>query len=469
MSESVPTSTPTAVERVARWMGLIALVAALGAMFLRSQATHAPTTQSQSVRIDARRIDVAGEIARDVARAIVTRSHRPSSGLVATLVVLPSRATRAVLGAALDGGVPLRWIDSTGVRAMAVQTHIEVTPQPSVLIAAGASARANALTATTALTVRDIGGVIDSAHSRDPALSLRIARVRAPMRATFSVGGSVRSVATMRVPSAPRVRGVLLFAQPGWEAKFTTAALEESGWQVDGELSLAPQARMRIGTPTNADTSHYAAVIVLDSGVVSSRVLDAFLAQGGGVVIAGDALRDPALARVAGVRIVGQRNPIAGALLTDTPKRGLAEFQLVATSPAIDIEHEGAATTVFATRRGIGRVVASGYRAMWHWRMEGADASTADHRRWWNGLVGAVAAATDTSELSARTIATFDGLPGDAAPVADLLAQLGPAMRDDARIPRASRDFWPSAWLLIIIAMTALLTEWALRRLRGAP
>ena len=469
MSVPATVATPPMLERLARGVGLIALVVALGAMLWPTVDSLRANTLSSLRRIDAQREDSASAVARELALAIVAQGSQRTPGRVAALFALPSQATRAVLGAALDGGVPLRWIDSTGVRALAVHASVEATPQPSVVIVAGVSATSTSSNASAALTLRDVGGVIDSAYSREPALSVRVARLRAPLRATYSSHGAVRNVVAVHVPSALRVRGVLLYAQPGWDAKFTTAALEESGWHVDGALSVAPNTRMRVGTPKSADTSHSAAGLVLDSGVVTSRVLEAFVAQGGGVVIAGDALRDPSLSHLANVRIVGLRNPLAGALLTSTPKRGLSELQLVSTSPAVTMEREGVTSTVFATRRGVGRVVASGYRNTWHWRMEGTDASLDDHRRWWNGLVGAIAAATDTSNASVRAVAERDALPGDAAPMADLVARLGPASHDDLNISGTSRSYWPPSWLLITIAMLALIIEWALRRLRGAP
>ncbi len=392
-----------------------------------------------------------------------------TTGVVARLATVPSHDVRAVLAAARDAGIRLHWVDSTGVHAMAAQAMIDATPQPSVMLAAAATPSAQRSSVSDALTVRDVGGVLDSMRAPNPAITLRATRVRSPVRAVYASGGSVRAMATLAIPSAPRVRGVLLFAHPGWDAKFTTAALEESGWHVDGALSLAPKARMNIGAPTIADTSHYSAVVVLDSGVVASRVLETFLAQGGGVVIAGDALQDHALARIAGVRTNGQRTPIAGALLTDTPKRGLSTIRLIATAPAVVLERDVGAVSVLVARRGIGRVIASGYRAMWHWRMEGADASIDDHRRWWNGVVGAVAAATDTSVAGARDASTVHVWPGDAAPVADLIARLGPAVRDSAALVDSSRSMMPPTWLILTVAMCALLIEWALRRLRGAP
>ena len=158
---------------------------------------------------------------------------------------------------------------------------------------------------------------------------------------------------------------------------------------------------------------------------------------------------------------------MAGALLTDLPRRGLSALHLAATRPALTLERDGERPVVLVARRGAGRVLVAGYRATWRWRMEGRDESADDHRRWWDGLVGDVAYAAVTNDASRGEVDRH--WPGDAAPVADLVARLGPPSTATSTPADARAGALPSPWLLFVIALVALLAEWALRRLRGAP
>ena len=384
--------------------------------------------------------------------------------LVVQMQVVPSDTVRAILGAAAAAGVPVSWLDSTAARALAIDARASASPQSfTVIDAAGVTDRSRA----TALVVRDDGGVLDSISLDPEVLRVRAARVRGDLRATLMRDGERVASARVSAPDSMRVGRVLLFAQPGWEAKFVTAALEESGWMVDGSLAVSPKARIRTGTPGPADTSRYAAVVVLDSGTTNARELRRFIAQGGGLVIAGNAARDPSLAAVASMRVAGNRPALPGALLTDQPRRGLAALHLDGSASSLTLERDGVQPVVVVQRQGIGRVLASGYQATWHWRMEGRDESAEDHRQWWDGLVGAVAHATLVRDSA--VVAPSSRWPGDAAPVADLVARLGPPSANIADIAAARPVFLPAAWLLYIIAVAALLAEWALRRLRGAP
>jgi hypothetical protein len=183
-------------------------------------------------------------------------------------------------------------------------------------------------------------------------------------------------------------------------------------------------------------------------------------------VIAGDALRDVTLSSVGG-RIAEERAPIAGALLTDEPRRGLAAFHLAAGPTSLTLEREGDDAVVVVARQRVGRVLASGYRGTWHWRMEGRDESADAHRRWWSDLVGVVAfAPAPDDSASAAPVSRW---PGDAAPIADLVARLGPASAVDTLPALRATGAWPPLRLLFVVAVVALLVEWALRRLRGAP
>ena len=481
---AVGASTPRR-ERVLRLLGLLALSGALVLSVALQWPRSGETEASRTLRVDASSVDSADRFAREVAAGIVDASLASasvSSGIVrrdammqATFTVVPDGASRAVLGAAIDAGVSLAWRDSTHVHAMAFDVMSRKTAQPaSILSANGAMDSTNGV---PALVLRDGGGVLDSMAGATPSLQVSARRVRPPVRMQLLRAGVVVATAIAPVPAPPPVRSVLLYAQPGWEAKFVGAALEESGWVVDGSLTISPKARVQLGTPTLPDTARYSAVVVLDSGLVSARALSRFVSQGGGVVLAGEALRDPTFAPLTSTRIASERPVLAGALLTEQPRRGLSAYRLVeragGSSTAVVLERDGTAALIMAVRRGSGRVLASGYRATWRWRMEGADESADDHRRWWTMLLGAVAFAPDTSTgATARASASTAGLPGDAAPKADLTARLGPAESAVAPSPSAtvsSSRVLPPLWLLFVIAMLAFLAEWSLRRRRGLP
>jgi hypothetical protein len=285
-------------------------------------------------------------------------------------------------------------------------------------------------------------------------------------------------VARVAVATPPFARRVMLMAQPGWESKFTAAALEEAGWHVDGSYRVAPRTAVTLGAPARLDTSRYAVVVLLDSMSLDVAALTRFVQQGGGLVLGGDALRIPALAPISPVRATSTRGAVAGALLTATPSRGLEAWELVAKRGAFVVradasDHGHAEPVLVAHRVEAGRVVASAYRNSWRWRMEGTDDGAAEHRAWWGGVL---ALAAGVPPAVADSLA--DAYPGDAAPYADLVARSGRAVRvDRAGVPDAvpARTAFDtvldrlrsSSGLLFMVIALALLGEWTSRRLRG--
>ena len=196
----------------------------------------------------------------------------------------------------------------------------------------------------------------------------------------------------------PDLRRVMLMAQPGWESKFTAAALEEAGWHVDGSYRVSPRTSVTLGAPARLDTARYAVVVLLDSMSVDAVGITRFVQQGGGLVLSGDALRIPALASISPVRATSGRGAVAGALLTETPRRGLDAWELVANRGASVVQsdpsdHGHVEPVLVAQRIGAGRVVASAYRNSWRWRMEGTDDGAAEHRAWWGGVLALAAGA----------------------------------------------------------------------------
>jgi hypothetical protein len=281
------------------------------------------------------------------------------------------------------------------------------------------------------------------------------------------------SVATPRF-----ARRVLLMAQPGWESKFTAAALEEAGWPVDGRYLVSPRTAVTLGAPARLDTSRYAVVLLLDSMSVDVAGITRFVQRGGGLVLGGDALRIPALASISPARATSARGAVAGGLLTESPQRGLEAWELVADRGASVVQsdpsdHGHVEPVLVAQRVGAGRVVASAYRNSWRWRMEGTDDGAAEHRAWWSGVL---ALAAGVPAPAGDSLA--DAYPGDAAPYADLVARLGgpvPADRGGAFAPVVARTAFDTLMdrlraapgLLFMIIALALLGEWASRRLRG--
>lgn len=465
-----------ATERVCRFVGVLSLLVALGQSAWQWRSPVAANDTPLVVDSLQRDETTGAAVARQV---VPSMTNVPASPLRVELRAFPGAAVRGVLSAARESGTVLSrrdpWRNDVDLRALSLAVTTAPSPQPTWQVTAAVAARwpARAPTDSTrggayALRVRDSVGVLDSIRltSGDTSLALRVARLQEPVTVDLLRDGRVIASASAPRPAARPARAVRLYARPGWEAKFTSAALEESGWRVDGTLAVSPSATVQLGgaaaSVADLDSARHAAVVVLDSGVAPLRALQRFVQQGGGVVVAGEALRDPSLAVFIPARMAGERPAVAGALLTTDPQRGLAAFRLTPRSGAAVLHHEDASAMVVATRIGTARAVASGYRATWRWRMEGLDESAELHRRWWSGLVSAVALSADSSVTATR--ATW---PGDVAPVADLVARLGPPDSRAAPVTEAVNTRVP-LWFWVLLASAALVAEWALRRVRGA-
>jgi hypothetical protein len=403
-----------------------------------------------------------------VRAAVVARAARAGADTFAlALSQVPRAALRGALSVLPPAGVPVRWVDSTASRGLALSVGPVTGPRGGYVV------RASGGTEGRALVLRDGGGLLDSLPASATAghtdATWRIASLAPPLEAR--VGGSV---ATVTLPDPLAVKRLLVIAQPGWESKFTVAALEEAGWRVDGSLRVSPTGAVQVGAPQRLDTARYAAVLVLDSMAVDAAALTRFVTAGGGLVLAGDAVRVPSLAALRPARATALRGGVAGALLTESPRRGLEAWELAPVPGSTVLladaggdtgEHAHVEPAVVVRREGAGRVVATAYRESWRWRMQGTDDGAADHRAWWSGIVSAVA----PDALQPARVEPGAG-PGDAAPYADLVAVLGApspraaprATATTSRVPRG-----PSPALLFVVAALALLVEWASRRLRG--
>ncbi len=403
-------------------------------------------------------VDVTAQETTDsTGRAMATRLlqqvvRREAAPLQLVLPAIPTIASRGAAAALRASGRDIRWTDSTAARGLAIGAARTADRDGRVMLSAAARD-------SSTLVLADAGGTLDSLVTRTPTTSLL---VRASGDGALAYTRVASSEASVALASGSAPRRILVYGRPGWESKFTIAALEEAGWTVDASLPVSPRASVTVGAPMAPDTARYAVVIVLDSALARAAALSRYVRDGGGVVVSGDALQDRALAALIPARVRATRAEVPGGLLSPAPLSGLEAFELAAHADAVVLQRDadGDAGTV-ALRRGAGRVVASAYRETWRWRMEGAADGVDAHRRWWTGLVRAAGyVPSDTTSSTA----------GDPAPYADLVARLGaPVAAGAARVQRAGN---PSSRLtdvaLLTLALASLLAEWASRRLRAA-
>ena len=407
------------------------------------------------------------------------------------LEALPAPSVRAGLGTLARRTDAVRWEGSTQAKGFASSLQ-RVTRAP------GAWRMQLSAPPGAPLVVADSGGVLDSLT----------------MPSTGVVGWqltALNGVVEVRLPTAalrldavdpsvpPAARVVRLVANPGWEAKFLTAALEEAGWRVDGVLAIAPRASVRLGAPVPAPLSPrtVAAVIVLDSAPADVPAIARYVRQGGGVVLAGEAAALPRWRALVPGQIGALEAGLAGALTSERPRLGLAAFALRPAADAVPLvadtlvsnprvsgpRGEGLVRPLVVARRlGEGRVVVSALHDTWRWRMEGRDDGTAAHRTWWLDLVESVSGLLPSEARPRHGEARW---PGARAPYADLVARIGPPSEPPSGPPSGHATASPRTgesggrgavastgadWRLplFLVALVALLVEWSSRRLRGA-
>ena len=319
------------------------------------------------------------------------------------------------------------------------------------------------------------------------------------------------------------LRPLLLLGHASWEARYTAAALEQHGWQVDARLVLSPeqvvgempaqrtqpqpaQARGRGGgaarggggranapvAPTvgptvvpgvnrpEIDIENYSAVLLLDETATEpADLLAAYVESGGGLVAFADATDTPGLTTLLPARgsgIVEEAQPFqdipgtqeAGAGPVRDPRDRLELHPLVDLAPAAHaLERRGESVAVAIARHGDGRVVQIGYADIWRWHMSAPEETAPeDYRAWLAGLVSSVAHAPRDEHALPPELA----LQADPAPLAAWHASFGAPQPDDLGTGASLPAFTPDArlfWLLFALAGAALLTEWLLRRLRN--
>lgn len=467
MTVTTPNRGRWLLERGLRALALTSLVAAL---VVANRPSAAPSTRSPVRRWS------ASELSDSTAAALTTvlgRELRTAAGdtipriMRVELASVPAPRARAMLGALAGAHVAVQWVDQTQSAGLALSATRAAGPSAAIDVRTAGPARSS-----YPLVLGDAGGTLDSIPTTRRA-AWRLVTVSAPLR--LRLGASEARVAVAAPIPAKRV---LLIAQPGWEAKFVSAALEEAGWSVDGSLRVSPRASVTLGAPGRLDTARYATVVLLDSIAVDAAAIGRFVRQGGGLVLGGDALRIAALASIRPARATALRGAVAGALLTDAPQRGLEAWELVVMPGATVVraeasDHAHVEPVLVAQRVGAGRVVATAYRNSWRWRMEGTDDGAADHRAWWGAVLSLAAGMPALSAPSSP-----DAFPADAAPYADLVARVGRPTPGDLATPTSTvraRSLFDSLMdrlrtapgLLFTVIGVALVGEWASRRLRG--
>ena len=362
---------------------------------------------------------------------------------------IPSSRQRAWLVALRRTGTTLTWstTDSSGGAA---------TVEAGLL--AGSPHRVTALAgANRDVMLSDDLGTIDSARGGpDGVIGWRVSPIG---QARVALG---RSTATSTARDSLVVRPVLVIGQAGWESRFVVTALEEDGWSIRAQLTVAPGAVVRQGPTVRIDTATLSAVVLLDStSRVEASELSRFVREGGGVVASGPGTNHPALRRASFQRDAAQisQYPVSaaiGALLGPTPREGLSARSFGMRPGSVAIEMRGDAPVVVARRVESGRVIVTGYDDTWRVRMVPASESAPEtHRTWWSSLVAGAAYARPVSR---------DVGPVDEAPLAATISALGPPTALGRSAPGRS---WPwDAWLAAIAA-AGLLAEWLSRRLRG--
>jgi len=385
---------------------------------------------------------------RELPAALRLASSSPQVvALDVTIDSMPGVPSLAWLRALRDAGVALRW--DGGPPALAVQVERSREPESRARV----------------LVVSDDGGRVALSDSAGPLDTVRATRRGATIEASALVGAARattgRFVAMAPVTEGEPPRAVLVLGRAGWEARFVAVALQEAGWTVRARQPAAPGVTVADRGVLPIDTTRYAVVVALDSSARDlAGALGRFVADGGGLVLAGDAMALPAMGALAPAR-ARERQP--GRILLDADSVTPADLPLRALTAlrgdAVLLDAVPGGSALAVRRAGTGRVASVGYDETWRWRMLGGTSGLAAHRAWWSRTVGLVA-----PDRAAQ------GPPAtQAAPLAALVEALGAStpVRSGRTVPSVpSREPLPLVLLAAIVA--ALLAETASRRFRGA-
>jgi len=390
--------------------------------------------------------------ARGVGTALAKWSASPPGRIQLQLDSTPTPVQRAWLGALKGAGASITW--SGDIAPLMLEARPIASP-------AGGTRLLVAARSGTAVVVSDDVGPIDTVHTQTTGASIDVNSVAD--RVSARARGTVAS--TMR-PDSVLIRRVLVIGAAGWESKFVVAALEEDGWKVDPFIRVAPGIDITPGPLPSLDTARYSAVVALDSTAApSAGRISEYVRNGGGLILGPTAA---ALDQMKALRAGGVTSASAATTVTAT---SLATLSLSPIAPivneAIALQRRASATSIAARRVGAGRVVQMGYQDTWRWRMAGGDESVRDHRKWWSGLVSGVAYAPALARKSTSR-GEPDGMRSviDEAPVANLVAAIGPQTLSTSGPISMRSPAHARLWLFVIMAV-ALIAEVASRRSRG--
>ena len=203
--------------------------------------------------------------------------RRTTQSVRLTLESAPSPVERDSLAALRRSGVTVEW---SWRRTPPTPVALAATPLADP---AGATHVAVAAPTGTPVALADRLGPIDTGRAASGGLT-----VVAPIALHLVMASGARAT----VADSLILRPLLVLGTVGWETKFVVRSLEERGWHVDTRLALGPHHGVTQGRNSPLDTAHYAAVLVIDSGARSeAAAVERYARQGGGVIVAGSALR----------------------------------------------------------------------------------------------------------------------------------------------------------------------------------
>jgi hypothetical protein len=375
-----------------------------------------------------------------------------------TLRGVPTARARAVLRALRASGRTVQITTPTRLPTVAVGVEEQWR-------AIGGARMQVAIEDSVQVAVRDAAGALDTMYSSPSGSRRQLGPVQGAL--TIAMAGSTAAAPAVAA-SAPDAARVLVLGDATWESRFLVAAFEEAGWPVDVAVSLAPRVTVAQGSERIPSRTRHAIVVVLPGATSAAlAALPAFVRGGGGVVVVGDAARQPALRSLLVGTVGPTRDGELGAEASDEPRHGLELVPISSlTAGSVPIEIRNGVVAVAARRVGAGRVVQVGYANSWLWRMAGNDDAPAAHRRWWSALLsGVVAQRAPVSRLSYTP--EHDTL--DAAPIAALARDLGvPRIgAEPALSPATSLAFRIDTRWLLLIGLLSFVSTWTLRRWRG--
>jgi hypothetical protein len=400
-------------------------------------------------------LSVSAAGAADLALATVLRA--PLDTIDVVLHGVPDPRTRALLRALRGSGRPIALSSPGALPGLAVSVEERWR--------SAGGARLQVVGADSMLAMRDAAGVLDSIALDSAGVQVLSGPVQG---ALVAAADRVRASTVMIAAGAPDTARVLVAGNATWESKFLIAALEESGWLVDAAVTVSPRVTIAQGAARIPSRARHAIVILLPGAPsLAVAALPAFVRDGGGAVLVGEAARAPGLASlragVPGATLAGE----LGAEASDQPRHGLDLVPITALAPgAVALESRDGRTAIAARRVGAGRVMQVGYDNSWLWRMAGNDDALAAHRRWWSSLLAGLVSMRAPQQPTMPE-AIHDTL--DAAPVAALVRDLGvPSLRRVSIAPEAGgvRDVLHPMWLLAT-SLLSFVAAWIIRRWRG--